>query len=289
MTTVNKSVVLQGLNLVLFWAGLIFLALAGLGLITLLIIVQGHFYGDYLTFGGAIEAVGTVLGSAATTFAAIGSALLFVVSLRVQASELQHSIEELKNSVEAQKDAAQSHKANLLLAKQEKEFNTCLSAIEQVQREILEITWQQLRGVHAIRGTIDDWVRLVADTGLRRAASAKHPLFMTLNNIDEVFHKFDDVDNLNIHMYWALHAVERKDLDENDRRYLRSLIYPIVKEVGRSQTGIATLLERLSTVASMGDETLRLLGVNRDVWRVYIQHVQALYDRCKPASMEAEL
>jgi uncharacterized membrane protein len=275
----SQAPLLTGWDKALFISGVVCLVLGLLALVAMLSLVYGDFYGDFLTFNGALGAVGASLGAIATTFAAIGSALLFVVSLRVQARELRHSIEELKSSVEAQKDAANSHKSALTLAKQEKEFNVCLSAIESTIAEVQNFNYSGSRGARGIDAALGAWYHSISDVGLESAIMAEWTPFRSLINPDDVFNSYDNLDALNIRMYWVLNSLREKELAADDKRYLYSLIDPVIKQVGKAQVRLGSILERFDELSRETDEILHRKGIVREVWKCYRGHIQALYDR----------
>lgn len=272
----TKSKLLVGRELWLYRIGLACLIAAVVALVLLVLVFVGPFHRDFLTFDGALQAVGAILGAVATTFAAIGSALLFVVSLRVQARELQNSIRELRFSVEAQQAAAANHKQALAVAerelqvvRQEKEFNVCLQAISEVRSNLAEFQIQSLRGVRALDYITAEWTvnlmsiiggtnRLVADALRGRSY-----------NISAVLPEYDNIIGLRIKLYWVLDSVLddspfNKGLDPRDAAYIRALIIPLVEDCSAAiDRHVSRALEDAEILLGSSDEYLELLGVAR--------------------------
>lgn len=282
----ERERLLLGRDRLLYRVGIGSLCLSGCALALLFLVFFGVFYADFLTFDGALAAAGAVLGSAATTFAAIGSALLFVVSLRVQARELRHSIEELKNSVSAQREAADNHKQavaiaeqQLMIAKQEKEFNVCLRAVHDAREELSHFRHGVHSGVNAIDAVLGKWSHALSTGGLMRTMQAGSPTFSSMRNIDDVFDSFSAVDALVVHIYWTLHSINRKDLADDDRQYLNALIFPVVLDVGKGLQRLGNVLLSFNTLLQLSDNELASKRVNRDVLKYYHSQFLALSER----------
>lgn len=271
-----KEPLLIGWDKALFIAGVICLSFGFLVLVAMLSTIYGDFIGDFLTFDGALEAVGASLGAAATTFAAIGSALLFVVSLRVQARELRHSIAELKSSVEAQKDAAESHRTSLALAKQEKEFNVCLQAVQRVETEWRAFSIRPYSGSAAIAVVIRRWSEKLESKNLIESGHSGSSPFAELRNVEDVFAGFRELNQLNRQMYWTLHSIEAKELDPDDRRYLSSQIVSIIEHVAKAQVGLSAVIERIDELLQLPDSDLDNLYIHREILVAYQSHIHAL-------------
>jgi len=232
--------VLHGEDLWLFRFGIGFLCLSVCTLVQLGCVFFSDFYSDFLTFDGALAAAGAVLGSVATTFAAIGSALLFVVSLRVQARELRHSIKELKNSVVAQKEAADNHRQavaiaqqQLSIAKQEMEFNVITTTIGEVRAHIEGIEHvtthgRKLQGYAAIQLIIESWVVTFERKGLEDPGKKWLLEQLTGVNPGALLPHYSSLEELLVKLTWLSSASVTKPLDDGDRRYLWARINPIV-------------------------------------------------------------
>lgn len=265
----------------LFWVGISFLVLAVFVLLALALVYLGEFHADFLTFDGALEAAGATLGSIATTFAAIGSALLFVVSLRVQARELQHSIHELRESVKAQKDAAENHKQTLKVAKEEKEFNVCLAACEEVKRHLAGISYEEATGSMALYSATWKWSIQFEDQSLRSAQSPSFHLQGPIYRIGMVLPLADNIKELRMKMYWVLDAVLddspfRKELDARDAQFIRAMIIPLIQEVSEAiDRPLFHLSERLGKL--LGPESSRLEDLK--LGRQGLEMCKAVVDR----------
>ncbi|WKZ67548.1 MAG: hypothetical protein QY325_06385 [Flavobacteriales bacterium] len=190
---------LRGTDRWLFGFGIGFLSLSVGALLLLGFVFISDYGSDFLTFDGVLAAAGAVLGSVATTFAAIGSALLFIVSLRVQARELQNSIFEMRNSVAAQRQTADNHKQaltiaqqELLVAKQEKEFNVISTVIGEVNVHVASITVQtntvgsNHSGFEAISTSIEQWTKALDEKNFSHGREGATRILLSGENPDSV-------------------------------------------------------------------------------------------------------
>ncbi|MEO8591049.1 MAG: hypothetical protein ABI432_16845 [Flavobacteriales bacterium] len=247
----------------LFWIGIALLILAGLVLLALAFIYLGQFHADFLTFDGALGAAGAILGSIATTFAAIGSALLFIVSLRVQARELQHSIHELRKSVKAQKDAASSQQQHLELAKHEKEFNVIAATISEVRLHIEGIEHETVEGVklhgyHAMQWIIDGWIDTFKSERLEDPGHIWLRDQLIGINPGVLLPHYASLEELLIKLTWLSSASVAKPLDSGDQRYLWARINPIVDYAKNALGQINRLNAHLEALANEKKPTDRI-------------------------------
>ena len=219
---------LKGRNLVLYYLGIGSLVVGVLALFVLGYLVFAHYYADFLTFDGALAAIGATLGAISTTFAAIGSALLFVVSLRVQARELQHSIEELKKSVEAQKDAAVSQKEMLNVTKQERHFSISHRAIEDLSISIYNYDENDKNSAFWIQKSGSIWLNQFLPDKLESLINKAKTREYSQSNC---FAGYNKIDELVLRMEWISRSLQRPELVADDRAYLIVLFEPLRQEV----------------------------------------------------------
>lgn len=244
-----RTPLLTAKDLWLFWTGIALLGLAVIVVFWLLLVFLGPYHADFLTYQGALEAAGATLGTIATTLAAIGSALLFIVSLRVQARELQHSIQELRNSVKAQNDAANNHKQalelsqeQLQIAKQEKEFNVCKAAIDDLDEDW---NWLLYGSDPDESGSIKHWARIAEQW------STVYKKSIFYGDHGKYWHfqrdKFDrdrlppfkiNIEETVERLAWLVAAIQVKEIDWRDRRYLVTLLKVVQIDVDDRVNGI---------------------------------------------------
>lgn len=267
---------LTGRDLVVYRIGIGLLIVAGAVLCILLFVYLDVFHADFLTFDGALEAAGAILGSIATTLAAIGSALLFIVSLRVQVRELHNSIAEMSKAVDAQKDAARSQQDHLELAKHEKEFNVIAATIGEVRLHIEGIEHKRLNeikihGYAAIQHVIDEWIDTFKTRKLEDPGHSWLREQLVGINPGVLLPQYASLEELLIKLSWLCSASVSKPLDNDDRRYLWARINPLVDNTKNALGQINRLEAHLEALANDRKPTDRIHEMQQGLthcWRL---------------------
>ncbi|MBK6754407.1 MAG: hypothetical protein IPG69_12640 [Flavobacteriales bacterium] len=202
----------------------------------------------------------------------LASGFLFVVALLVQLREHRQTIEEMEQ-------ANTNHAALLLVAKQEKEFNVCLQAAQAANTEFKELRNVEQYGADAIRQFVNSWARMMLDeqwTG--KAVDTANP-FMNLRNVEEVFHGFNKIYELNVRLYWTLFAISDKDLAADDRAYLNTMVIPLIRELGKAQSeALLKTTEKIDQLLGLDNAVLLSKRMDRHVLNSYRKELQKLYD-----------
>lgn len=203
---------------------------------------------------------------------ALSSGFLFVLALRVQLREHRHAIDEMEQ-------ANVNHSQILQVARHEKEFGVCLQAVQHATEKLKSFKYHDALGVGAIELVVEAWHYRVMHPGPNTHAGRRPGVFYRMSNTEDVFPKFNELDELNVYMYWVLHSSKRKDLAADDRQYMYSLIIPIIRDVGKAQTLLGNIMQRMKELISLDDERLEKLSINRDVMKYHLKAMKALYGR----------
>jgi hypothetical protein len=205
----------------------------------------------------------------------LASGFLFVLALRFQLKEHRQALAEMEQ-------ANVNHGQMLLVARQEKEFTVCLRAIELVDQRTLDFKFSSSVGLSAVKGAVENWAFIFDKVIGNRGSPVKNRYFSALRNTDDVFEGFNKLDELNVLMYWVLHAVNRKDIAEDDRQYLNTLIFPIIRDVGYAQFELARLMQCMVETLALGDDQLKVLGIDRLALELFHKDMARLYARREP-------
>lgn len=205
------------------------------------------------------------------------SGLLFVVAIRFQAREHWLALAEMKQ-------ANANHEQLLLVARHEKEFNTCLAACTEVRDHLNSMRFGAEQGATALRSITAQWVSFFAQgtfelpNGMRQFLGPSHDHESTLPQ-----HR--SIRALLTKLYWIHWSIRSrrvaKDLDPRDREFIEAIIVPLIFEVGSAiERNIALLSNRLDEIMDYPDATLDALQVSRtaiELCQVEIAAIRQLF------------
>ena len=148
--------------------------------------------------------------------------------------------------MEEMRRTTKNHEETLGIAKLEKEFNVCHTAVAALVEELNGFWFKddyhdvllhdplQYSGTSAIRAMTYAWVSRLAQ---RMNKLAGEPQFA--NKHFRGFHKtFEEVQtlyDLNLRTFWMRAALKKKGLEPWDRDYLNTLAWPVMKRVCEAQ------------------------------------------------------
>lgn len=172
-----------------------------------------------------------------------------------------------------------NHAELLLVAKQEKEFNVCLQAIQSVNAELSTFSCGPVSGVHGIAEALRTWCFLLSPEGLSQLKTDPSEPLTIARNTSVVFPNYDQLDALNVHMYWVLHNLSRKSLAAEDKRYLYSLIAPVISLVARGQSLLPNVIESLEGLIVQVKEGRAPVPMAVGALQFYLNDMRTLKER----------
>ena len=268
------------------WIQIFAIAAGGLGILILVVFgILLFLAGDWpnTSFNASRTGqIGDFIGGVTGSLFSLAAGLLFYLTLTLQRKEFRNSLKELKQSRRALKLSAMHQEATVSVMRQEKEFTVCLHAIQNTVQKVERFSYYQHQGLSAIEVVVRKWESLFEDLPLTRGSG----MFRGLRTTEKLFTGFNQLDELNIYMYWVLHAINRKDLAKDDRQYLNSLIIPVIRDVDKAQSALRRILDQMELVLANDDGQLEFLNIDRKVLQHYEKDMKTLYDRRVPVESE---
>lgn len=162
----------------------------------------------------------------------LASGLLFIVAIRFQIREHRLALSEMKQ-------ANINHSELARIAKQEKEFNVCLVAIEEARRQLDGFKDDEFRGADAIHSIMIKWMQHFQEDRFndpRQLGLLREALGGPNYAIGYLMPYADEIKELRVKLYWILDSVLddspfRKVLDDRDARFIRAIVIPMINQV----------------------------------------------------------
>jgi|GEM_PF-5031710 len=227
---------------------------------------------------GRTGQIGDFVGGVSGSLFALAAGLLFYLTLTLQRREFKNSLTELQTSSTALKRTVRNQRKTLLIMRQEKEFSVCLTAVQNTTTELEEFVFGQSNGSIAVSALVEFWNRLVSK-GTQEGGNTDAGVFLEMRNIEEIFRGFDKIEALNVHMYWTLHAINMKEIANDDRDYLNSLISPVIHSLVKAQGTLVLIQQMMVDTLALDDEVLRNRRVTREVLQYCQKRMHSLIER----------
>lgn len=209
---------------------------------------------------------------------ALSSGFLFVLALRVQLREHRQAIDEMEQ-------ANVNHSELARIAKQEKEFNVCLAAIEEVRSHLSGLRYGPYHGLGALHEITRVWRNHLSEANLNNGGWTHSQLKGPSYPIDAILPQTEAIISLRVKLYWILDSAmptspHRKDLDERDARFIRALIIPMIKDVSAAiDVGVLGCYEFLGNLlARENANRLEAMGLDRTGLAMCMERVERVLE-----------
>jgi hypothetical protein len=238
-------------------------AVAGVGAISIvgyvfLLWAQG--YGPTTDVDPGISGtVGDFIGGVAGSLFALSATLLFYLTLTLQRKEFQNSLHELRTSSKALKATEEHHRNTLTVMQQEKEFNVCLAAINDLSTTWKEMLLYEYNGSGVWALARNQWsARFKPGVFFLANGDYLNYLWGREEGYDIKLDEHVAIGGLTARAYWIAVALDVKELAEDDRNYLAQIFAPVLDSLSvRLIPALNELEQKLGAILADQENMIR--------------------------------